>query len=52
MKEPKRAYKAPTLIEYGPIGDHTFGTPGGNTKGCVTGCHLDSFLENSSLPAS
>ena len=51
MKEPKRAYKAPTLIIYGPIGDHTFATPGG-TKGCVVGCHQDSFLESSSLPGS
>jgi hypothetical protein len=51
MKEPKRVYTAPTLIEYGPIGDHTFTTPGG-VKGCGPGCELDSFLEQSHLPAS
>ena len=44
---PKRVYKAPTLIEYGPIGDHTFTTPGG-VKGCQDNCHLDSFTERSS----
>lgn len=52
MHEPKRVYKAPALVEYGPIGDHTFPTPGGNPKGCTVNCHLDSFLESSALPAS
>ena len=56
MNEPKREYQAPSLIEYGPIGDHTFATPGnensGNLKGCGAGCELDSFLEQSHLPAS
>lgn len=52
MNPSKMAYKAPTLITYGPIGDHTFTTPGGNVKGCLTGCHLDSFVENSALAAS
>jgi len=51
MNEPKRVYKAPALVAYGPIGDHTFNTPGG-TKGCTVNCHLDSFLESSALPAS
>jgi hypothetical protein len=51
MNEPKRVYKAPALVEYGPIGDHTFATPGGN-KGCMVNCHLDSFLESSALGAS
>ena len=54
MNASKRAYSAPTLITYGPIGDHTFTTPSeSNEKGCIPpGCHLDSFLENSALPAS
>jgi hypothetical protein len=46
MNPGKKAYKAPTLIEYGPIGDHTFQTPGG-VKGCREGCHIDKFGENS-----
>jgi hypothetical protein len=45
MKE-KRAYQAPRLVTYGPIGDHTFTTPGG-VKGCTSDCHLDSFGESS-----
>ena len=52
MKEPRKVYQAPGLVTYGPIGDHTFTTPGGTVKGCRTNCHLDSFMENSSLPAS
>ena len=44
-------YEQPTVVDYGSITDHTFLTPGGNTKGCITGCHLDSFTENSALPA-
>ena len=51
MNGPKKVYKAPKLIEYGPIGDHTFQTPGA-VKGCVVGCHLDSFTEQSSLSGS
>lgn len=52
MNVSKKAYKAPTLITYGAIGDHTFTTPGGNVKGCKVGCHLDSFNENSALTTS
>ncbi|MGH9254310.1 MAG: hypothetical protein ACRD3C_07045 [Vicinamibacterales bacterium] len=52
MKPTKKAYESPRVIEYGPIGDHTFTTPGGNVKGCVTRCHLDSFSENSALSGS
>jgi hypothetical protein len=48
----KKSYKAPTVTTYGPIGDHTFQTPGGNVKGCVTSCHLDNFNENSALSGS
>jgi len=47
----KKAYTAPTVIEYGPIADHTFQTPGG-VKGCTSGCHLDNFTENSALTTS
>jgi hypothetical protein len=53
MNASKKAYKPPTLITYGPIGDHTFTTPGGNVKGCIPpACHLDSFSENSALSGS
>ena len=52
MDESKKTYKAPTVIEFGPISDHTFTTPGGNVKGCKENCHLDSFLENSGLSGS
>jgi hypothetical protein len=52
MNESKKTYEAPKLIEYGPIGDHTFQTPGGNFKGCTTNCHLDNFVENSALAGS
>jgi hypothetical protein len=52
MNATKKAYKAPTLITYGPIGDHTFTTPGGNVKGCTQNCHLDSFSEQSALSGS
>jgi hypothetical protein len=51
MNESKKIYEAPKLIEYGPIGDHTFQTPGG-VKGCQTHCHLDNFTENSALSGS
>jgi hypothetical protein len=51
MNDPKKSYKAPSVIEYGPIGDHTFQTPGG-VKGCQEHCHLDSFSENSALSGS
>lgn len=51
MKETKKAYQAPQVFEYGPIGDHTFNTPGG-TKGCTTNCHTDNFGEQSANPAS
>jgi hypothetical protein len=47
----KKLYQAPTLIEYGPIADHTFQTPGG-IKGCKENCHLDNFTENSGLSGS
>ena len=47
----KQKYKAPTLVTYGPIADHTFNTPGG-TKGCTSNCHTDHFGENSSLGGS
>ena len=52
MNGPKKAYTAPTLVEYGSIGDHTFTTPNGNPKGCQNDCHTDSHLENSANPAS
>jgi hypothetical protein len=47
----KKAYTAPTVIEYGPIADHTFQTPGG-VKGCTSNCHLDNFTEQSALATS
>jgi len=47
----KKPYQAPVLVEYGPIADHTFQTPGG-VKGCKENCHLDNFTENSGLSGS
>jgi hypothetical protein len=47
----KKAYKAPTVTTYGPIGDHTFQTPGG-VKGCTVNCHIDNFGEQSALSGS
>ena len=44
-------YEKPTVVDYGSITDHTFQTPG-TIKGCQTGCHLDSFNEQSALPVS
>jgi len=52
MNDAKKAYQAPELIEYGPIGDHTFTTPHGQVKGCTTNCHTDNFNELSALAAS
>jgi hypothetical protein len=51
MKDTKKAYQPPRVFEYGPIGDHTFQTPGG-VKGCQTNCHIDNFGELSANPAS
>ncbi len=45
-------YETPVVMDLGSIADHTFTTPGGNTKGCLTNCHLDSFTEQSALPAT
>jgi hypothetical protein len=44
-------YERPEVMDFGSIADHTFATPGGNEKGCTANCHLDSFTENSALPA-
>jgi hypothetical protein len=41
-------YERPMVVDYGSIADHTFTTPGGH-KGCQVNCHLDKFMENSSL---
>ena len=48
----KKTYTTPTLIEYGPIADHTFTTPGGRYKGCKSHCHLDKFSEPSAIQGS
>ena len=47
----RKAYAPPKLVEYGRIADCTFTTPSGTVKGCTSNCHLDSFNENSALPA-
>ena len=54
----KKQYKAPTLIAYGRIEDHTFATPGGHVKGSAGQLHVDNFgetvgrrAENSPSPA-
>ena len=52
MSQNKSAYQPPRVVAYGPIGDHTFTTPGGNVKGCRENCHLDKFSENSALSGS
>ena len=41
----KKTYKPPTLIQHGPIADHTFTTPGGHIKGSVGTLHVDNFGE-------
>jgi hypothetical protein len=43
-------YERPEVTDFGSIADHTFLTPGG-LKGCTENCHLDSFTEQSALPA-
>jgi hypothetical protein len=50
-KGERMTYERPEVFDYGSIADHTFLTPGGNTKGCRVNCHLDSFTEESALPA-
>ena len=45
-------YTKPEITDFGSIADHTFGTPGGNEKGCQVNCHLDKFTENSALPGT
>ena len=45
MKESKGVYNPPTLIEYGPIGDHTFDNPGVGNKSDNRDFEQDSFLE-------
>jgi hypothetical protein len=47
----RKAYQPPHLHQYGPIGDHTFNTPGG-IKRCRTGCHTDMFNEQSASTTS
>ena len=47
----KKQYQPPTLTTYGPIGDHTFQTPGQGTKSGITTYELDSVAEFSH-PAS
>ena len=41
----RKVYKPPTLIEYGPIADHTFTNPSGHIKGAVGTVHVDNFSE-------
>lgn len=45
MKEMKKPYEPPRVVVHGPIGDHTFTTPGGHHKTCGTQCHVDKFGE-------
>jgi hypothetical protein len=46
----KKAYQPPTLVTYGPIGDHTFNNPGQGDKS-ATVMATDTFGEFSH-PAS
>jgi hypothetical protein len=41
----RQQYQPPRVVEYGPIGDHTFTNPGGHHKTCGTQCHIDKFGE-------
>jgi hypothetical protein len=45
-------YETPVVTDLGSIADHTFTTPHGSTKGCLTNCHSDSFGEQSALAAT
>jgi hypothetical protein len=45
-------YETPVVTDLGSIADHTFTTPNGQTKGCLTNCHQDSFGEQSALSAT
>jgi hypothetical protein len=47
----KKRYQPPTLVTYGPIGDHTFNNPGVGDKSGNPLFELDSFGEFSH-PAS
>ena len=47
----KKIYKPPTVIQYGPIAEHTFQTPGGHVKGCGVRCNLDNFNETAGRPS-
>ena len=51
MTQNKNPYQPPRVVAYGPIGDHTFNTPGG-VKGCKSNCHIDNFGEQSALSGS
>jgi len=51
MPQNKTPYQPPRVVAYGPIGDHTFNTPGG-TKGCTSNCHIDKWGEQSANPGS
>jgi hypothetical protein len=47
----RKEYKAPKLVAYGPIADHTFNTPGAGDKSSDTSFVTDKFGELSH-PAS
>ncbi len=47
----KKPYQPPTVVSYGPIGDHTFSTPGQGTKSGNPTFEMDKFGEFSH-PAS
>jgi hypothetical protein len=43
----RKQYKAPKLVGYGPIADHTFNTPGEGDKSSNTTYVTDKFGEYS-----
>lgn len=45
-------YETPVVTDLGSIADHTFTTPHGTTKGCLTNCHSDNFTEQSANPVT
>jgi hypothetical protein len=46
----KKEYRAPTLMEYGLIGDHTFTNPGGHLKNGQSHINMDTFGELAGNP--
>jgi len=46
----REAYRAPVLVRYGSIDEHTFATPGGHAKNGQTHTNLDALDELAGNP--